>query len=141
MALKGSSSEQDQIIADINMTPLIDIMLVLLIIFMVTSSVGLESGLDIDLPKTEGKTSPKDGRAVLISMDKDGRISIQGTETTLEKLEDAVKTALKQENTEMVVFEGDQNSRLSHAIKIMDLAKAAGAKHFAIAAESVKMSQ
>ena len=53
MSLGGKTTPDDQIMADINVTPLIDIMLVLLIIFMVTSSVSLESGLDCPaLPNT-----------------------------------------------------------------------------------------
>ena len=64
--LKSSEENQDGIVAEINMTPLIDIMLVLLIIFMVTSSVSLESGLDIDLPKSSS-TSKSSGPEAVIS--------------------------------------------------------------------------
>ena len=51
MNINQGSGDEENIVAEINMTPLIDIMLVLLIIFMVTSTAALESGLDIELPK------------------------------------------------------------------------------------------
>ena len=135
MAIGGGNKDQDEIMAEINMTPLIDIMLVLLIIFMVTSSVSLESGLDIDLPKTSSQTSTQEGEAVIISLDQAGMLSVQGQKVVLENLELAVTQALKEANTKTVIFEGDQKATLGRAIEIMDLAKKAGADKFAIAAQ------
>ncbi|OFZ72392.1 MAG: hypothetical protein A2451_11455, partial [Bdellovibrionales bacterium RIFOXYC2_FULL_39_8] len=134
MAIKLDNDNQDGIMADINMTPLIDIMLVLLIIFMVTSSISLESGLDIDLPKTKVKTSAKDGNAVIVSLSVNGTISVQGKAATMESLGDTIKEALANEKSDVVVFEGDKTSQLGMAIQIMDIAKEAGAEKFAIAA-------
>ena len=125
----------DAVSADINMTPLIDIMLVLLIIFMMTSSIGLESGLDIDLPQVASATSPKEGTSVLLSLDRLGNIAVQGKATNLNNLEAAIKDALAQNNTQTVVLEGDHQSTFGLAVKVMDYAKAAGATKFAIAAE------
>ncbi|MCK5883459.1 MAG: biopolymer transporter ExbD [Bacteriovoracaceae bacterium] len=133
--MNDNNNSNDKIISDINMTPLIDIMLVLLIIFMVTSSVSLESGLDIDLPKTKSQTSSQEGKAVLVSLDRHGAISVQGKEVDLAGLKDAISEALHTDNTSLVVFEGDKNSNLGKTIQIMDVAKIAGAKKFAIATE------
>lgn len=128
--------DNDEIIAEINMTPLIDIMLVLLILFMVTSSVSLESGLDVELPQVAGKTESKEGSAVIISLDGAGGISVQGKSANLENLQEVITEALKRESTGLVILEGDRKSRLGNAVQIMDIAKAAGAARFAIAAES-----
>ncbi len=125
----------DAVSADINMTPLIDIMLVLLIIFMMTSSIGLESGLDIDLPQVASATSPKEGTSVLLSLDRQGNIAVQGKATDLNNLESAIKEALAQNNTQTVVLEGDHQSTFGLAVRVMDYVKAAGATKFAIAAE------
>ena len=125
----------DAVSADINMTPLIDIMLVLLIIFMMTSSIGLESGLDIDLPQVASATSPKEGTSVLLSLYRQGNIAVQGKATDLNNLESAIKEALAQNNTQTVVLEGDHQSTFGLAVRVMDYAKAAGATKFAIAAE------
>ncbi|MCF8060191.1 MAG: biopolymer transporter ExbD [Bacteriovoracaceae bacterium] len=135
MAIKMDDQE-DQIMAEINMTPLIDIMLVLLILFMVTSSVSLESGLDVELPQVAGNTESKEGSAVIISLDNEGRLSVQGKQTTLEDLGPVIKEAMAVEKTGLVILEGDRQSKLGNAVQIMDIAKAAGALKFAIAAES-----
>ena len=129
--------DNDEIISEINMTPLIDIMLVLLIIFMVTSSVSLESGLDIDIPNTVSDTNKQEGKSVLVSLDKDGKISVQGKIVDWNSLQVSISEALKTEQTGLVVFEGDKSSKLGMAVEIMDVAKAAGAEKFAIAAEAV----
>ena len=136
MSFKIDNPTEDQTVAEINMTPLIDIMLVLLIIFMVTTSVALESGLDIDLPKTKSQTKLKEGTAVLVSLTAKGEISVQGKKTNYEQLIVKISEALKESSTDLVVFEGDRVSKLEDAIKIMDVAKAAGAVRFAIATET-----
>jgi biopolymer transport protein ExbD len=133
----NQNEDNEEIIADINMTPLIDIMLVLLIIFMVTSSVSLESGLDIDIPKTASETNKQEGKSVLISLDKEGRISVQGKVVEWNSLQSAITSALESEGTGLVVFEGDKGSKLGMAVEVMDVAKAAGAEKFAIAAEAI----
>ena len=137
MSINLNQNDNDEdIIAEINMTPLIDIMLVLLIIFMVTSSVSLESGLDIDIPSTVSKTKKQEGSSVLVSLDKNGKISVQGKIVSREGLEASITAALKEEKTGLVVFEGDKSSQLGMAVEVMDVAKAAGAEKFAIAAEA-----
>lgn len=136
MSFNTNDPEKDDIVAEINMTPLIDIMLVLLIIFMVTSSVSIESGLDIDLPKTTSKTTPQKSDALIISLSKDGQISIGGKVFTGTDLKSEISNALKASNAEFVVFEGDKTAQIGRAIEIMDIAKEAGAKKFAIAAEN-----
>lgn len=135
MAFKLGDGDHEEIMAEINMTPLIDIMLVLLIIFMVTSSISLESGLDVDLPDSVSKGQSKEGSAVVVSLLSDGRIAVQGTVIEKENLGTRISEALATEKTELVVLEGDQASRLGMAVEIMDIAKAAGAVKFAIATE------
>ncbi|MCP4914956.1 MAG: biopolymer transporter ExbD [Oligoflexia bacterium] len=132
---RNSRDGHDDIVAEINMTPLIDIMLVLLILFMVTSSVSLESGLDVDLPEAS-TTSEQSGEqsVVIISLDKSGNISINGEKTTLETIQEDLKKSFETEKTDLVILEGDKNSTLEMTIQLMDLAKQAGAKKFAIAA-------
>ena len=134
--MKGPQDDDDEIIADINMTPLIDIMLVLLILFMVTSSVSLESGLDIDLPKTAKKGKQTGPDAVVVSIDKEGQLAVQGKKIVLDALSTAISEALKTAKSSLVILEGDQASTLGRAIEIMDVAKAAGAEKFAIATDS-----
>ncbi|OFZ45751.1 MAG: hypothetical protein A2381_14985 [Bdellovibrionales bacterium RIFOXYB1_FULL_37_110] len=132
------SEHDDDTTAIINMTPLIDIMLVLLIIFMMTSSITLESGLDIDIPKTTSNTSAKENKAVILSLAKNGEIFVQGKKINFESIKAEISKSLEAENSELVIFEGDYQATLGKTIEIMDLAKEAGAKRFAIAAENIE---
>ncbi len=132
----GDDDGEEKIIADINMTPLIDIMLVLLILFMVTSSMSLESGLDVELPQISGGTEAKEGSAVIISLDEQGSLSVQGQASDMSRLREDLINAIKEAGTGLVILEGDKASKLGSAVVIMDIAKAAGATKFAIAAEA-----
>jgi len=137
MGMKFSSEESDEdIVSDINMTPLIDIMLVLLIIFMVTSSIATQSGLEIDLPEAaSGKEGDSETKAVLVSLGRSGLITVQGQRVLIENLQSLIEEQLKLAGTKFVVFEGDESANLGLAVKVMDMAKLAGAERFAIATD------
>src|SRR6478735_5636706 len=78
MAVSNKNNDQDEIVAEINMTPLIDIMLVLLIIFMVSSSAAIESGMDVNLPEVNA-VSDKTDAILVVSLSKTGDVAISGT--------------------------------------------------------------
>lgn len=139
MAMGSSNNNADgeeQIVSEINMTPLIDIMLVLLIIFMVTSTAALESGLDIELPKTQITNEKKTDEILIITLDKAGKVALQGKYVEEGSDLSALMIAkLAELKTESVILEGDTQAFLGKAVEIMDIAKSAGAKNFSIAAE------
>lgn len=138
MAMGGmnqNSGDEENIVSEINMTPLIDIMLVLLIIFMVTSTAALESGLDIELPKTQITNEKKQDEILIITLDKDGKVAIQGKRVEDADLPTKLAATLKELKTESVILEGDTKAFLGKAVELMDIAKSAGAKNFSIAAE------
>lgn len=133
--MNQSSGDEENIVSEINMTPLIDIMLVLLIIFMVTSTAALESGLDIELPKTQITNEKKQDEILIITLDKDGKVAIAGKAVPDEELPMKIAESLKNLKTESVILEGDTKAFLGKAVQLMDIAKNAGAKNFSIAAE------
>ncbi len=136
MSMKVSNDDDDgEIVAEINMTPLIDVMLVLLIIFMVSSTAALESGMDIELPKTALTNEKKDSEILVISLGKDGKVAVQGKSVKPEEITRRIATELKTLKTESVILEGDTSANLGRAVELMDMAKVAGAKNFSIAAE------
>jgi biopolymer transport protein ExbD len=134
---QNHDSDQEEIVSEINMTPLIDVMLVLLIIFMVTSSVALESGMDVVLPQVTQTSETKAPDPLVISVGKEGDIAIQGKKVDPKdpNLKELIKKQLETLKTETVVLEGDTLSRLGVAVELMDMARNAGAKQFSIAAE------
>ena len=87
--MSSGDDEDDAIVAEINMTPLIDIMLVLLIVFMVSSTAALESGMDIELPKTTLTNAKKEAEILVISLSKDGHIAVH---VKAEKTEDVSRS-------------------------------------------------
>lgn len=139
MSMKVNNDDGDnEIVADINMTPLIDVMLVLLIIFMVSSTAALESGMDIELPKTALTNEKRDAEILVISLAKDGKVSIQGKPVISDEITREIASELKKLKTESVILEGDTSANLGRAVELMDMAKIAGAKNFSIAAEEGK---
>lgn len=133
-----NSDDEDNIVAEINMTPMIDIMLVLLIIFMVSSTAALESGMDIELPKTSQTADKKEAEILVISLSKDGKVAVHGKQVSEQELSRKIASSLKELNTESVILEGDTAANLGRAVELMDLAKNAGAKNFSIAADESK---
>lgn len=127
--------EEVDIIADINVTPFIDIMLVLLIIFMMTSSVNFQSGLDINIPSSTTAAKGKKKEGVLVSLDKKGNLFVDGSKSSLKNLKATITKALTTAENKLVIFEGDKLSSLEKTLEIIDIAKSAGAKNFAIAAK------
>lgn len=129
----NTNSEDEGIVSEINMTPFIDIMLVLLIIFMVTSSVSLESGLDIDLPAGSSSGAQSDEKAIIVSLNREGELFLDGSQVDLDSFKNKLIALMSSKKTELVIFEGDKASSLGKTISVMELAKEAGAKSFGIA--------
>lgn len=134
MSMKNRNSEEEDIVSDINMTPLIDIMLVLLIIFMVSSSAAIESGLDVELPEVNA-VSDKSDATLVVSLTKTGQIAVRGEMVKMQDLQDKITQALKELKTDSIILEGDGESQLTAAMDVMDIARLAGAKNFSIAAK------
>jgi len=139
MSMKiGNDDDDSDIVAEINMTPLIDVMLVLLIVFMVSSTAALESGMDIELPKTALTNEKKEAEILVISLGKDGNVAVQGKKVPASEITRQIASELKTLKTDSVILEGDTGANLGRAVELMDMAKVAGAKNFSIAAEEGK---
>jgi biopolymer transport protein ExbD len=136
----NNNKNQDEILSEINMTPLIDIMLVLLIIFMVTSSAALQSGLDVQVPEVSAVTD-KQPQVLIVSLAKDGKIAVAGQVVSPEELAMAIRTELEKLPVKAVILEGDGQAPLAEIMRIMDLAKANGATEFSIAASEKSQQQ
>lgn len=136
MAFNTGNDSDDRIVSEINMTPLIDVMLVLLIIFMVTSSVAVTSGLDIVLPQTTKTLKNLSSESVKIEIAQNGDTSLMGKVIKFENLKQELKIVLESSESKVVLVQGDKNANVGRMIEIMDMAKEAGAKRFAIAASS-----
>jgi biopolymer transport protein ExbD len=132
-ALPGSNGDEDggdAIVAEINITPLTDIFLVLLIIFMVTTSVVSNQGKEVNLPSSADASQLPQG--VTVTVTEIGEIEINGEAVSEQNLPIALKAALDAAREKIVILKGDRKVLLGKAVNILDLAQAAGAKGIAL---------
>jgi biopolymer transport protein ExbD len=128
------SDESSDIVAEINITPLTDIFLVLLIIFMITSSAMVESGGKVNLPKAVATQSETRGTTVTLTPKHE--IYVNQKKVSEESLEPALKEALGTSADKIVILRGDKEVLLGETVKVMSIIKRAGASEIAIAAEA-----
>ena len=121
------------IMSDINITPLTDIFLVLLIIFMVTSAAMVESGAKISLPEVDNTST--EPREITITVTPNHDIYVNSTHTAYEDLEGTLHGLISARPDIPVVLEGDREVLFGDAVKILSIAQKAGATQIAIAAE------
>ncbi|HVC44800.1 MAG TPA: biopolymer transporter ExbD [Candidatus Binataceae bacterium] len=133
MAISTPSSGGGGMFWEINITPLTDIFLVLLIIFMVTASVVVESATHVNLPRAEN-TSPEN-KGVIVTYTANHELFVNSKDVPEEDLEPALAEALGRVDAKIVIFQGDRTVLLGDMVKILDVAKAAGADQIAIAAQ------
>jgi biopolymer transport protein ExbD len=140
MAIRFDTEEDEAIVAEINITPLTDVALVLLIIFMISSSAMLEGGLQVKLPtaKSSGATQNQASKPTFVTVSKEGKILINQTETNEASLTQKLKEALSQTTDKTVVIRGDESIFLGKAVQIMDAARGAGAEKIALATQPAK---
>lgn len=139
MAMRfDENNEDDAIVAEINITPLTDVFLVLLIIFMISSSAMLEGGLQVKLPtaKSTALTKSQSGKPIFVTIGKDGELLVNQKKAPEENLSELIKEALSGSSDKTVVIRGDETIFLGKAVKIMDAARGAGAEKIAIATQA-----
>ncbi len=130
----GEGGEEGAIVAEINITPLTDIFLVLLIIFMVTTTVSEEEGKNIDLPEaTQSEDTPP--KSVTVAIDAEGVIKINDKVVPAGMLEQAIEDALEIAEEKVVILKGDKVVMLGQAVNILDIAQQKGAKGISIATQ------
>ena len=135
MALSKFSAEDSSegIMAEINITPLTDIFLVLLIIFMITTSAMVESAAKVNLPKAS--QTVQEARGLTVSITADNKIFVNQMQVDVSQLESTLRDLLADDPKKLVILQGDQSVMLGEAVHVMDLAKRAGAQAISIAAQ------
>lgn len=113
------------LVAEINVTPLVDVMLVLLIIFMVTAPM-MTQGVDVDLPETTAKPLPQKEKPLIISIDRQGLISLDKTGYSHQLLRGKLAELARTDRERPVFLSADQNVPYGQVIKVMADVKEAG---------------
>jgi biopolymer transport protein ExbD len=130
----GGGDDNSGIVAEINITPLTDIFLVLLIIFMITSSAMVESGGKVNLPKAVATQSESRGTTVTLTPKRE--IFVNQNKVNEEGLEAALHEALNANADKTVILRGDKDVLFGETVRVMSIIKRAGASEIAIAAEA-----
>ena len=121
--------------SEINVTPFVDVMLVLLIIFMVTAPL-LTSGVPLELPQTAGKQlKPTKQTPVTISVKSDGKIFLQEAEVPLDKVVEKLLGIAKAGYKEQIYVRGDKDITYEQMMKVMGLISAAGFTRLSLVTE------
>ncbi|MEW6620140.1 MAG: biopolymer transporter ExbD [bacterium] len=131
--------KRDDVMWEINITPLTDVFLVLLVIFMIATPLLIQSGVKVKLPSSTVTEAQSEG--IIITVTKENKIYVGKEEISAENLLNYLKEKLETEKDKFVIINGDQDVLLGNAVKIMDLAKIAGAEKIAIATEPKKLKE
>ena len=137
MASEFNSDSEDSTFASINVTPFVDVVLVLLVIFMITAPILVKDIIDIKLPKTntgDGQLAQTLGVAV----NRDGNILLNGVLTDDEGLKAAAAQALIINSDSQAIISGDVDVPYGRIVKVIDLLKTAGLEKFAVQIEQEK---
>jgi biopolymer transport protein ExbD len=135
-SMSAGRGRSRSIMADINITPLTDIFLVLLIIFMVTSVAMVDTGANVMLPEVaDTQTAP---REITITVTPLQEIFVNADPVPIENLEGALRDLLATRPDTTVVLRGDREVLLGEAVRILSAAQHAGATQVAIAAERAR---
>ena len=131
------AGSQDDMVTGINVTPLVDVCLVLVIIFMVTAPLFEQPSLDVNLPKATTKEG-EEKENITVTLTSDGKIAVNEQEVTADELGPALKMKLAHSGEKHVILRADKESLHGDLLMAMRLAKEFGAKSMAIATEPIK---
>jgi biopolymer transport protein ExbD len=132
MKLRRSLSEPDEPI-ELNLIPLIDVIMFLLIFFISTTSFMEERGVQVDKPQA-ASAQQSDKESIIFAIKSDGKIMHEGREIGINGVRPTVKRLCGKEALPVVIL-SDENSRSSMMIRVIDEAKMGGAKDVSLAAE------
>lgn len=131
------ASSRDKIISEINITPLTDVMLVLLVIFMVTTPLLVMQSFKIKLPKAV-TAEAEAGKGITISIAAGGLIYLNNKAVKTERLFDSLKVLFLTASDKTVIIKADKDIPHGMVVKVLDTAKRAGAEKLSIATEPEK---
>ena len=127
----GAHDNDEEMISGINVTPLVDITLVLLIIFMVTATYIVKETIEVDLPRAAsgGETV---GTTLTFVLDKEGKLYVDGEETTMAAARVLVKGAVGKDKDTRAIISADKALTHGQVVELIDLVKSEGLTKFAI---------
>jgi len=127
----------ETMLSEINVTPLVDVMLVLLIIFMITAPM-LQMGVDVDLPKTEAKEIPAREERLILTLTKDGSIYIDRYKVQRNLLKARLRDILQRRMNQELFLKADRTLSYGYVVEILAEIREAGVKNLGMITEPIK---
>ena len=131
----GSRGSRYRPMADINVTPLVDVMLVLLIVFMVTAPL-MTTGVNVDLPKTDASPVSSDSKPLAVSVKNDGTIFLGDDQVTLDQLVAKLQAASQNDPTHRIFVRGDEHIDYGRVMQVMGQITSGGFTKVALLAQA-----
>jgi biopolymer transport protein ExbD len=120
-------TRKSNLMAEINITPFTDVVLVLLIIFMIATPFIYQSGIKVQLP--QGSTSEEISQDIIITVDAQGNVFLEDTKLDLATLKVKMITRIREKSDTFVIVNGDKNAKYDSVIQVMDVLTQAGVKN------------
>ena len=127
----------ENLMSEINVTPLVDVMLVLLIIFMITAPM-LTYGVKVNLPTTTSKPIPTKQEPLLITLDQNKNVFIDHYKIPLKKLDEKLKPIIKANPKRNVLLQADQRVSYGYVMQVMAEIKSAGVERLGLVTKPLK---
>lgn len=125
-----------RLVAEINITPFTDVILVLLVIFMITTPLLSQSGMDVELPKASSAQSLNTKTDVMITITKDGAVYLEGRAVTKDELKERMETVKRYGSNVAVILNIDEGVQFKNVVNVLDVLRGLGIKNFNIAAKT-----
>ncbi len=138
MAFTNAQGRTQTSLADINITPLVDVVLVLLIIFMITAPV-LQSGIEVEVPKTKTVKEITEER-IVISIDKSQRVYLGNDAVNINEIGAKLRQKVRDPEHQSIYLRADENVPFGAFATVMDAVKSAGITNVSIVTEPIKES-
>jgi biopolymer transport protein ExbD len=130
MAMAAGSNE-DEVIDGINITPMVDVILVLLVIFMVTANFLKKESININLPKVQA-SDPNVSQSVQVALTRDGKILLEGQSITEEKLISTLERDIKFRPNMRLTLSADEKLAYGTIMKLMGVIRKSGVSRVAL---------
>lgn len=131
----GPDHHDEEVLADINVTPLVDVMLVLLIIFMITAPM-LHQGVEVALPQAQAETLPlRVEDPLVLSVNRDGLVYIEDTPVHPSQIAERLLPLIEARGDDTVFLKGDRSVEYGRVVEVLDLLHQAGVTRIGMVTE------